>query len=167
MTSGWTGVFAAMGLTFIAFEGYEIIAQTSEEVDNPRRNVPRAVFLSLLIVVPIYLLVAFVAIGAVVPPEGMHVTEYLAQEKEVALVAAAEQFVAGGALVLLVGGLLSTLSALNATIYSSSRVAFAMARDAWMCRRVGGKTSHYAGLDMAQARSPGRALRLACCVRQG
>ncbi len=130
MTSGWTGVFAAMGLTFIAFEGYEIIAQTSEEVDNPRRNVPRAVFLSLLIVVPIYLLVAFVAIGAVVPPEGMQVTEYLAQEKEVALVAVAEQFVAGGALVILVGGLLSTLSALNATIYSSSRVAFAMARDA-------------------------------------
>lgn len=130
MTNGWGGVFAAMGLTFIAFEGYEIIAQTSEEVDNPRRNIPRAVFLSLLIVVPIYLLVAFVAIGAVVPPDGMVVTDYLAQEGEVALVTAAEQIVRGGGFVILVGGLLSTLSALNATIYSSSRVAFAMARDA-------------------------------------
>ncbi len=136
MTSGWTGVFAAMGLTFIAFEGYEIIAQTSEEVDNPRRNVPRAVFLSLLIVVPIYLLVAFVAIGAVQPPPGTGVTEYLGQEKEVALVAAAEQFVVGGAIVILIGGLLSTLSALNATIYSSSRVAFAMARDASLPRML-------------------------------
>ncbi len=86
-----------MGLTFIAFEGYEIIAQTSEEVENPKRNVPRAIFLSLLIVVPIYLLVAFVAIGAVTPPEGMSVTEYLGEEKEIALVRAAEQFVAGGA----------------------------------------------------------------------
>ncbi len=129
-TSGWAGVFAAMGLTFIAFEGYEIIAQTSEEVENPKRNVPRAVFLSLLIVVPIYLLVAVVAIGAVTPPAGLSTTQYLAQEKEIALVSAAGQFVRGGGIVILVGGLLSTVSALNATIYSSSRVAFAMARDA-------------------------------------
>jgi amino acid transporter/nucleotide-binding universal stress UspA family protein len=130
MSNGWGGVVAAMGLTFIAFEGYEIIAQTSEEVEDPRRNIPRAVFLSLLIVIPIYLLVAFVAVGAVTPPAGMSVTDYLGAEKEIALVSAAEQFVAGGAFVILVGGLLSTLSALNATIYSSSRVAFAMARDA-------------------------------------
>ena len=130
LSQGWGGVFAAMGLTFIAFEGYEIIAQTSEEVENPKRNVPRAVFLSLLIVIPIYLLVAIVAIGAVVPPSGLAITEYLAREKELALVAAANQFLRGGGIVILVGGLLSTLSALNATIYSSSRVAFAMARDA-------------------------------------
>ncbi|MBE0593655.1 MAG: amino acid permease, partial [Gemmatimonadales bacterium] len=130
LSEGWGGVFAAMGLTFIAFEGYEIIAQTSEEVENPKRNVPRATFLSLLIVVPIYLLVAVVAVGAVVPPAGVAVTDYLGQEKETALVTAADQFIAGGGVVILIGGLLSTLSALNATIYSSSRVAFAMARDA-------------------------------------
>jgi amino acid transporter/nucleotide-binding universal stress UspA family protein len=130
LSEGWGGVFAAMGLTFIAFEGYEIIAQTSEEVENPKRNVPRATFLSLLIVVPIYLLVAIVAVGAVAPPAGVAVTQYLGQEKETALVTAADQFIAGGGVVILIGGLLSTLSALNATIYSSSRVAFAMARDA-------------------------------------
>ncbi len=130
MTKGWSGIFAAMGLTFIAFEGYEIIAQASEEVTDPKKNIPRAVFLSLAIVIPIYVLVAFVAIGATIPPEGMAVTEYLYSEQEVALVAAAEQFFRGGAIVILIGGLLSTLSALNATVYSSSRVAFAMARDA-------------------------------------
>jgi amino acid transporter/nucleotide-binding universal stress UspA family protein len=134
---GWAGVFAAMGLTFIAFEGYEIIAQTSEEVEEPKRNVPRAVFLSLLIVVPIYLLVAFVAIGAVTPPAGLGITEYLAREKELALVSAADQFVHRGGIVILIGGLLSTLSALNATIYSSSRVAFAMARDANLPQLLG------------------------------
>jgi len=71
-----------------------------------------------------------VAVGAVVPPAGVAVTQYLGQEKETALVTAADQFIAGGGVVILIGGLLSTLSALNATIYSSSRVAFAMARDA-------------------------------------
>jgi amino acid transporter len=149
MTSGLGGVFAAMGLTFIAFEGYEIIAQTSEEVESPKRNIPRAVFLSLLIVIPIYLLVALVAIGAVVPPAGIPVTEYLGQAKEIALVTAADQFVVGGGIVILVGGLLSTISALNATIYSSSRVAFAMARDASLPELVarvhrGRGTPHYA-----------------------
>jgi amino acid transporter len=94
------------------------------------------VFLSLLIVIPIYLLVALVAIGAVVPPTGVRVTDYLAQAKETALVTAADQFFLGGGIVILVGGLLSTLSALNATIYSSSRVAFAMARDASLPRVV-------------------------------
>jgi amino acid transporter len=149
VSHGWGGVFAAMGLTFIAFEGYEIIAQTSEEVEEPKRNVPRAVFLSLIIVIPIYVLVALVAIGAVVPPAGMAVTDYLAQAKEIALVRAADQFVLGGGIVILVGGLLSTVSALNATIYSSSRVAFAMARDASLPRLIAGvhpkrSTPHYA-----------------------
>ncbi len=40
---GWGGIFGAMGLTFIAFEGCEIIAQTSEKVEGPKRNIPRAV----------------------------------------------------------------------------------------------------------------------------
>ncbi len=149
LSEGWTGVFMAMGLTFIAFEGYEIIAQTSEEVENPKKNIPRAVFLSLVIVIPIYLLVAFVAIGAVEPPPGTEITAFLASGGEVALVAAADQFFLGGGILILVGGLLSTVSALNATIYSSSRVAFAMARDASLPKVVARvhptrATPHYA-----------------------
>jgi amino acid transporter/nucleotide-binding universal stress UspA family protein len=149
LSRGWGGVFAAMGLTFIAFEGYEIIAQTSEEVENPKRNVPRAMFLSLLIVVPIYLLVAFVAVGAVKAPPGTAVTDFLGAQKEIALVGAANQFVVGGGVAILIGGLLSTLSALNATIYSSSRVAFAMARDANLPHLLGRVDKARATPDMA------------------
>ena len=54
----------------------------------------------------------------------------LAQAKEVAIVRAAEQFMGGwGGILILISGLASTMSALNATIYSSSRVSFAMGRD--------------------------------------
>ena len=42
LPNGWTGVLVAMGLTFIAFEGYEIIAQSGEEIKNPKRNLPLA-----------------------------------------------------------------------------------------------------------------------------
>ncbi len=125
---GFGGVLTAMGLTFIAFEGYEIIAQCSEEVIAPKRNIPRAVFYSLLIVIPIYLLVAFVALGAV-DAHGMTTWQYLGLKKEMALVEAAQQFISFGGFVIIIGGLLSTMSALNATIFSSSRVAFAMGRD--------------------------------------
>ncbi len=128
LPKGLGNVFVAMGLTFIAFEGYEIIAQCSEEVRAPERNVPRAIFISLLVVVPIYLLVAFAALGAA-PNEGMPSWQFLGLKKETALVDVANGFFRGGGLVILLGGLLSTMSALNATIYSSSRVSFAMGRD--------------------------------------
>ena len=128
LPNGMGSVFMAMGLTFIAFEGYEIIAQCSEEVRAPERNVPRAVFLSLAIVVPIYLLVAFAALGAA-QPVGMPSWQFLGLKKETALVDVAHGFFRGGGMVILIGGLLSTMSALNATIYSSSRVSFAMGRD--------------------------------------
>lgn len=131
MPNGLMGVFVAMGLTFIAFEGYEIIAQSGEEVINPKRNIPRAVFLAILIAVIIYLLVGVTAIGAITPPDGMKAYQYLGLQKELAIVDVASQvFPFGvGAVVLLFSGLVSTMSALNATTYSSSRVSFAMGRD--------------------------------------
>lgn len=128
MPHGWSGIFKAMGLTFIAFEGYEVIAQSSEEIKNPKKNIPKAVFLSLAIVIPIYLLVAIAALGSVTP-KNMTPWDYLALKKETALVDVARNYFVGGGIMLLFGGLISTMSALNATIYSSSRVAFAMGRD--------------------------------------
>ncbi|MBU0617014.1 MAG: APC family permease, partial [Planctomycetes bacterium] len=84
-TGGITGVLTAMGLTFIAFEGYEIIVQAGEEVKNPKRNIPRAIFLSLAIVVPIYMLVAFTAIGAVEPGTDQPTWQWLAEHAELGL----------------------------------------------------------------------------------
>jgi amino acid transporter/nucleotide-binding universal stress UspA family protein len=131
LPNGFFAVLVAMGLTFIAFEGYEIIAQSGEEAIDPKRNIPRAIFLSIGIAVIIYILVATTAIGATTPPAGMEVYQYLGQQQELAIVDVAQQtFPLGlGGVVLLISGLVSTMSALNATTYSSSRVSFAMGRD--------------------------------------
>ena len=154
---GYGGVFLAMGLTFIAFEGYEIIVQSGEEVVNPKKSVPKAVFYSMSIVVTIYMLVAIVLVGAVtVTPDlfqlaqegataGGHgggnlpeipsniedaaVWEILGHLGELGLARAAGQIMPYGTIVILVAGIFSTLSALNATTYSSTRVSFAMGRD--------------------------------------
>jgi amino acid transporter len=125
---GIGGVVAAMGLTFIAFEGYEVIVQTGEEVKNPRRNIPRAIFISLGVVVTLYCLIAFVSIGAIFPA-GIESWKFIGENGELGIMKAAELLAPYGAFIVLVGGLISTLAALNATTFSSARVAFAMGRN--------------------------------------
>jgi amino acid transporter/nucleotide-binding universal stress UspA family protein len=127
---GFSGVLAAMGLTYIAFEGYDIIVQSGEEVREPEKNIPKAVVLALWISVSIYLLVAFAAIGSVRTniPGWM----YLGKLKEFGLIKVADQIMPFGGFMIILGGLISTVSAMNATIYSSSRVAFAMGRDRYL-----------------------------------
>ncbi len=44
MPNGFGGVLSAMGLTFIAFEGYEVISQCSEEIKNPKKIYPKPFF---------------------------------------------------------------------------------------------------------------------------
>lgn len=142
--NGIVGIIGAMGFTYIAFEGYEIIVQSGEEVVDPGKNVPKAVFYSLAIVVPIYILVAFAAIGGIevtadliAQPGGipnsadpsLPTWRALGDLGELGIIEAAGQFVPYGVPLLLVAGLTATMSALNATVYSSSRVSFAMGRD--------------------------------------
>ena len=127
MPMGVAGIVAAMGLTFIAFEGYEVIVQTGEEVKNPKKNIPKAIFISLTAVVLLYCLIAFVSIGAIFPP-GMPSWKFIGNHGELGIMKAAELFLPYGAFIILGAGMISTLAALNATSFSSARVAFAMGR---------------------------------------
>ncbi|MBN1317871.1 MAG: amino acid permease [Anaerolineales bacterium] len=156
LPKGMGGVMVAMGLTFIAFEGYDLIATVSEEIKDPTKNIPKATFTSLGVAVIIYLFIILISIGAVdvssfteilnktpaeldVPgarildpsnPQINTVWEVLGIYKETGIVRAAESFMpAFGVLIIVFGGLLSTMSALNATVMASSRVAFSMGRE--------------------------------------
>ena len=124
---GIGGVAAAMGLTFIAFEGYEVIVQTGEEVKNPKKNIPRAIFISLGLVVALYSLVAFVSIAGIFP-EGKPAWQFIGDNKELGIMEAARFLLPYGVFVVLAGGVVSSLAGLNATTFSSARVAFAMGR---------------------------------------
>jgi amino acid transporter/nucleotide-binding universal stress UspA family protein len=129
LPNGIGGVFTAMGLTAIAFEGYEIVTQSGEEVIDPGRNIPRAIFISIGLVVVVYLAVASVLLGAVEAPNGVPIWRFLSEHAEQAVVEAADQLIPYGKVLMLIGGVMSTLSALNATLYSSSRISFAMGRN--------------------------------------
>jgi amino acid transporter/nucleotide-binding universal stress UspA family protein len=134
--AGLGGVLVAMGLTFIAFEGYDLIATVAEEIKDPEKNIPKATFISLSITIVIYLLILFVSLAAInVGDEPSW--QFLGRFKETAIVRAAEDFMpAIGVAVIVFGGLLSTMSALNATVMAASRVAFSMGRDLLLPKRM-------------------------------
>ncbi len=89
---GMGGVIVAMGLTFIAFEGYDLIATVAEEIKEPEKNIPRATFIALGITVVMYLLILFVSLAAVQPPGGEPSWQFLGSYGETAIVRAAEGF---------------------------------------------------------------------------
>jgi amino acid transporter len=137
LPEGVRGVLMGMGLIFIAFEGYEIIAQTREEIVAPGRTIPRAIFISIGIACMLYIAVAIAMLSAIVPPVGVAPYQHLGSLGELGLVQAASALLPGGDRVLLVAGLASTASALNATLYSASRIALAMGRQGDFPERVG------------------------------
>lgn len=126
---GLAGVLQAAGLFYIAFEGSEIQAQAGEETKDPARTLKIGLFSSWAIISTFYLLISFVIVGATNSMGGIPSWQILNGHGERAIIESAKQFMPFGYLLMVFGGLLANIAALNATIYSSSRVLFAMARD--------------------------------------
>jgi APA family basic amino acid/polyamine antiporter len=128
---GFSDVFMVMAFTFLAFEGYEIIVQCGEEVKNPMKNIPRAIFISIGVAALLYILVAFACIA------NFDVGVIGGKGAEAVFFTAGKTIPLFGAPLLIFGGVLSAMAALNATVFSSSRVSFAMGRDGSLPRLFG------------------------------
>jgi amino acid transporter len=134
---GALAILPAMGLTFIAFEGYDLITTVTEEVENPRENIPKAIFVSLAATVVVYMLVVTVAIGTLGATG-------LAEAGEAGIAQAATSFmpedipvIQDGGAVIVFGAVFSTITALNAVVIASSRVAFSMGREGQLLPSIG------------------------------
>lgn len=128
LPSGFLGILAATSFFYIAFEGSEIQVQAGEETKNPARDLKIGLLASWAVVSLIYVLISLIIIGAT-PANGKPVWQILNSFGEGAIVQSARGFMPLGGILMIVSGLLANLAALNATIYSSSHVAFALARD--------------------------------------
>ncbi|TWU43859.1 Serine/threonine exchanger SteT [Novipirellula aureliae] len=128
-TSGFTGLVQAMGYTFIALQGFDLIAAVGGEVREPAKTIPRAMILSLLIALLIYvpLLLVLTAVGT---PPGESIGEAAAEDPEGIIALAAENFLGPvGYWFVMVAAVLSMFSALHANLFAASRIARAMAVD--------------------------------------
>jgi len=126
---GLLGILAAASFFYIAFEGSEIQVQAGEETKDPKRTLKIGLISSWAIVTLLYLLISIVVIGATNGDGGNKIWEVLANWGEGAIVKAAKTFMPFGHIIMVLGGIFANLAALNATIYSSSRVSYALARD--------------------------------------
>jgi len=133
LPNGWGKVLVVMGFSLVGYEGYEVIANTAEEVVEAKKNVPRGIFLAVMIVITTYLLVAFAAVVGVRASETSVIEWFQAQGATGFAEAIGQLLPIGGVLVTLAAIFAST-SALNATIYSSTRISFALGRDGYLPR---------------------------------
>ncbi len=129
LTHGFSGLIQAMGYTFIALQGFDLIAAVGGEVRDPTRTIPRATLLSLLIALAIYIPLLFV-ITTVGVPGGVSVADQAAENPEGIVALAARNFMGGfGYWLVVIAAILAMYSALEANLYASSRIIFTMARD--------------------------------------
>jgi len=135
MTINWvmvepgTGASHARGLLnasiifFLSYMGFGLITNASENIHNPRKNVPMAIFISILVVMVFYILISLVTIGNLAIPE-------IIKAQENALAVAAKPFLGHFGFVLVsIGALFSISSALNATIFGGANIAYSLAKD--------------------------------------
>ena len=126
---GGMGVIMTMGFTFIALQGFEIIGAVGGEVRDPSRIIPKAMLFSLGASLVIYLPLLFVVATAGVPA-GDSIVAMSEQEPATVMATAVGNYMGKvGYWLVLIAGVLATLSALRANLLAASRVAVTMARD--------------------------------------
>lgn len=126
---GAAGLAHAMGATFIALQGFDLVAAVGGEIEAPRRNIPRAMFISLGLALGIYLPL-LVVVATVGTEPGVSITAMATAEPATVMATATERFLGRpGYWLIMVAAILSTLSALQANLLAASRVAVTMARD--------------------------------------
>jgi amino acid transporter len=128
---GFGGAAAGFPLAIYLFIGWENSAALAEETGNPRRNVPRAVFLSVAIMAITYLLVAYSTVSAF-RDNGAALAAPL-----IPFVTAAHGIVAWLAFIAFCAGLTSTLGVLIAAVNSQCRLIFNAGREGLLPRRIG------------------------------
>ncbi len=126
--NGFGGFLSAMGFTFIALQGFDLIAAVGGEVRDPTRVIPRAMFYSLGIALVIYLPLLFLV--STVGSPGEPISEMSARSPATVMADAARNFAGWpGYWMVVIGAILSTLSALSANVLAASHVALQMAKD--------------------------------------
>lgn len=118
-----SGLFNGSIIFFLSYMGFGLVTNASENIQNPAKNVPRAIFISIFFVMVFYILISLVTIGNLSLPE-------IIKAQENALAIAARPFLGNfGFILITIGALFSISSALNATIYGGANIAYSLAKD--------------------------------------
>ncbi|WP_438294866.1 amino acid permease [Streptomyces sp. HUAS TT7] len=142
MPMGTAGVSGAASTLFFSYIGFDAASTAGEEAKNPKRDLPRAIMLSLVIVTALYVLVAFVAVGA---------RPWKQFEGSEAALAGIMKDVTGHsfwATLLAACAVIAIASVVLTVLYGQTRILFAMSRDG-LVPKVFAKVSPRSGTPVA------------------
>lgn len=130
-SGGIAGFFVALVAALWAYDGWNNASMIGSDIQNPEKNMPRALISGTAVVIGIYLL-ANVAYSYVLSAPEIGVSQRVAADMM--------RRVAGspGAAMVSIAAIVSMLAALNGVILSGSRVPFAMAREGYFFASMGG-----------------------------
>lgn len=122
---------------FVAYEGFELIANSIADLEDKEKNTEKAYFGAVGFVVILYILIAIVTVGTLP-------FEQIANAEDYVLAKAAEPTLGQiGFTIITITALISTFSAINATVLGSGRVNYDIAVDKelpqFFCRQFWGK----------------------------
>jgi len=108
---------------FVAYEGFELIANAVPDIKNPGRNIPRAYYISVIFVILLYIVIAIVTVGSLP-------FDKIASAEDYVLAEAAKPILGQpGFIIITIAALISTFSAINASLLGGSRVSYEIGED--------------------------------------
>ena len=123
-------VLASAMLVFVAYEGFELIANAAEDIARPRRNLPLAFGLAVGIVIVLYVAIATVVVGTMS-------ASAIAGAADFALAEAANGALGRlGFTLVALSAVLATFSAINATLYGTARLSWSIAAEGELPRAI-------------------------------
>ena len=124
--STWESPLAIAGggmLIFVAYEGFELIANTAPNVENRETVLPRAYYTSVGFVIILYIAIAAVTVGTLNPEQIQSASDFALAE------ATRPSLGQLGFTLVAISAVLATFSAINATLYGSARLASSIAAE--------------------------------------
>lgn len=131
-----SAIFFSVAITFFAYEGFRVITNAAEDMDDPARSLPRAILTSIAIVMLVYIALAIAVFGNLPPDKVVEAQDYALAE------AARPVFGTTGFTIVAIAALFSTASAINAALYAVTNVTYEMARNGELPAQFGQSIGH-------------------------
>ena len=124
--SSTMNIIIVASVTFVAYEGFQLVINAVNEMDNPEKNIPKAIYTAVILVALIYFIIALGAVMAIPVDD-------LIKNKEYALASGAEEIMGTwGSNLVIIGAVLATSSAISGTMFGSSRQMARISDDGYL-----------------------------------
>ena len=129
-------VLTTAALIFVAYEGFQLLTYDYDDIEDHEQNLTRAVWIAIPVVAVLYMLIAFVLTGSV------SASTIVARKETVLAEVASPVLGRAGLVIVLVAAVLSTASAINATLFATGRLAGRIGDDGELPSTLTGWTRH-------------------------